>query len=272
MVGIRSLTRKLPGSNLYREIRERSYLIKRPRLTPHGFNFSSLRKMNEGSFEKDVVEIIKHFHKTNSFRRFLDVGAHHGYFTCLATSLGMEVASFEPNPTNLRVLKRNLKANSYESVRIFPFALGEFRSKSIMYGFGTGFSIFESWAGDVSSKSSEIEFQRLDDLNIDCSNSIMKVDVEGAELGVIKGGADTFSRATNSLLMIEISGSQGNIDDTSKKVMSESETLQTLVNFGFSLLDVKVFDSSVEVKRLSKDELFCRMPFKVSTNLFFIKD
>ena len=49
----------------------------------------------------------------------VDIGAHVGYFTLLAArQVGTEgrVYSFEPEPTNFRLLQENIKANGYQNV------------------------------------------------------------------------------------------------------------------------------------------------------------
>ena len=58
---------------------------------------------------------------------FIDVGAHIGWFTTVASKCVGDgrVVAFEPFVTNAFVLKENLKANSCDNVVVVEAALGE---------------------------------------------------------------------------------------------------------------------------------------------------
>ncbi|MGH9679430.1 MAG: FkbM family methyltransferase, partial [Candidatus Acidiferrales bacterium] len=60
-------------------------------------------------------------------RNFIDVGANIGYFSCLMAKLaGLagKVIAVEPEPTNLDLLRQNLKINQLANVTVHPCALG----------------------------------------------------------------------------------------------------------------------------------------------------
>ncbi|MDA4132134.1 MAG: FkbM family methyltransferase, partial [Thaumarchaeota archaeon] len=71
--------------------------------------------------EPSVKELL-----TSRFRPgevFIDVGANIGAYSLRAASSGMKVYSFEPNPENIKVLKRNAEIN-HLSIELLECGLG----------------------------------------------------------------------------------------------------------------------------------------------------
>jgi len=68
---------------------------------------------------------------------FIDIGANIGWYVCLAATRGKRVLAFEPLPSNLRFLLRNLAYNGLEQVELYPLALGAEPRMMKMYGGGT---------------------------------------------------------------------------------------------------------------------------------------
>ena len=269
-MAIRKILRRLPGANILRELRERTYLLKAPTVTPNGFKFASLRKMTNGEFETDVVRFIKYLFSRGDYDRFIDIGAHHGYYTCLAASLGMPTISFEPNNINRKVLNRNLFLNGFKNSIIFPYALSEVDSLGNMWGFGTGFSIFNYWAGDVSNKFQSIEFRALDNLFIEISNSIIKIDTEGSELQVLRGATNSFVKCSNSVLIIEVS-KVPYAREINKELPGPRETIEFLVELGFYPIELREGNLGLEVARRNLADLVQGLDSFESANLFFKK-
>lgn len=122
-----------------------------------------------------------------------DIGAHVGYYTLLAARLaGREgrVWSFEPHPRNCAFLRRHVSLNRLENVHIENVAIGA-REGAARFDEGTG-----SGTGRVAEGGAlEVRMRRLDDL---CAEhglvpDVVKLDVEGAEMDVLDGGARTFA-------------------------------------------------------------------------------
>lgn len=74
--------------------------------------------------QKVIDEVIKrnvYEHKKFGFKivdcpTWLDLGANIGTFTCLASSKGCRVVSFEPEPDNFRLLSENISLNSCTNI------------------------------------------------------------------------------------------------------------------------------------------------------------
>ena len=117
-----------------------------------------------------------------------DIGAHVGFYTLLASKLvgpRGKVLSFEPLPRNAHYLQEHLRLNSIENVTFIQSAISD---KS-----GTAFFEEErsGYMGSLSSKGCiEVKTDCLDELIARGdfpAPECMKIDVEGAELSVLKG-------------------------------------------------------------------------------------
>ena len=121
-----------------------------------------------------------------------DVGANIGTYTLrYARIVGPKgrVVAFEPVPDNRRILSWNVNLNNLQNVTVRSEALGDFDGKARL-NLSHGPSA-ESFIVEVR-KSGEIEVQvaTLDSLKLDRLD-LVKIDVEGAELSVLRGAKST---------------------------------------------------------------------------------
>lgn len=125
----------------------------------------------------------------------VDIGASTGYYTLLASKIMEEsglVFSFEPHPDRFRELTKNLQINKSNSVKAFNLALSDkkgeikFESKKGLISYGY-FMRTEKDAGAITLKT-----LTLDSFGID--PDIVKMDVEGAELEVLRGMKEILSK------------------------------------------------------------------------------
>jgi FkbM family methyltransferase len=124
---------------------------------------------------------------------FVDVGANVGAYSLRALSRGMTVYSFEPNPENVKILKRNAEIN-HLAVNALEFALGEKEGTVKMSQNGATSRIVE--------EGIEVSVRTLDSFNIP-KVDLLKVDVEGFELEVFRGAKETLARC-RPVIMIEM--------------------------------------------------------------------
>ncbi len=129
---------------------------------------------------------------------FYDIGANVGLYSCLVGSAAPEstVYAFEPHPTNVEALKQNLQLNAINGT-IFQIALSneegtlELSSEGSEAGLGK-----HSLNVTDSELTIPVTVRRLDALRDKHDvpvPSVVKIDVEGAELDVIEGGSETFA-------------------------------------------------------------------------------
>ena len=222
----RKLIRETFIADYLRYGRELSYLVRTPVITKRGFRFIGIQRMMQDDFEPDICALIEN-EASRGANLFIDVGAHHGYFSVLASFLGMKVQAFEPDPVNFKVLTRNLRLNGFSHVEIFNFGVADFENIMTFYGFSTGVSTKNHWGGNVSKRKFTAKVVKLDEF-IDFTSSldsriILKVDVEGFEDRVLKGAQKLLSESKNCLLIVEVSfredqGTSGGIKDEASKL------------------------------------------------------
>ena len=131
----------------------------------------------------------------------IDIGANIGITTCVlaAAAAPGRVLSFEPGPDTFERLQQTVAANKLDNVTTYQLALGstsgtvafldnqDSGSASHLAPAGTalGGSNFEVTVQEFDRFSESAELTRID---------FMKLDVEGFELDVLKGGAATIAR------------------------------------------------------------------------------
>jgi FkbM family methyltransferase len=134
---------------------------------------------------------------------FLDVGAGCGLYSLRAAAMGAEVIAFEPHPQTREKLRRNVDLNRLDDhtsrITVLEFALfdgGEYPVELHAEVFGRHYPIPDNYEVEVA-KLDEFEFEKVD---------WIKLDVEGAELGVIQGGHDTIAKYRPNLLIEDHDG------------------------------------------------------------------
>lgn len=138
---------------------------------------------------------------------FIDVGANVGFYSCLARSVGKHTVAIEPVNDNLRYLYRNLRANGWNDVEVWPLAVGARPGLMTLYGAKTGASLVPGWAGVSSAYSRTTAVSTLDLIvgsRFDGHDIVIKVDVEGAEYEVLQGAKKLLSCTPKPVWLVEI--------------------------------------------------------------------
>jgi FkbM family methyltransferase len=193
-------------ARLYRMVRDEiHYQRLTPVITPDGFRFVGDSTMQMGSFEPDETEIIKS--RLENADILVDIGANAGLYTCLARNLGKHVIAIEPHPQNLRLLYRNLEENGWQDVEVWPIGLAASPTVITLYGGNTGASVVKGWADIPDSWKQTIAVHTLDHIlgsRFVGKRIVIKVDVEGAEYGVLQGALNTLKRLPKPIWLMEI--------------------------------------------------------------------
>lgn len=129
---------------------------------------------------------------------FFDVGANAGFFSLLASTKCEQVYAFEPLPSNLRRLGRNLESNGLKNVEVVEKAVGGRDGSATLYVPESDNSGLASLDASVGGKSIEVPVITLDDFvrerelkRVD----VMKIDIEGAEAMAFEGATKLLSAA-----------------------------------------------------------------------------
>ena len=170
----------------------------------------SLQLSLNGIYGEFETEIVKNEIKPNDV--VLDVGAHIGYFTLLFAKLvGPEgkVFSFEPEPKNFELLTKNIEINNYENVITESKIVSDKNKTCTLYTFETssGANRIYKPNENINVKPIEVDSISLDEYfkNSEFLKRIkfVKIDVEGAELLVLKSMKSIFQNNNNIKLLLE---------------------------------------------------------------------
>lgn len=132
-------------------------------------------------------------------QHFLDVGAHYGYFAALAARIvgpTGRVLAMEATPQTFAVLKDNLQRIPGAEAR--HVALADEIGEMTFYTFPVRYSEYntldvtpyedEDWFADYPPAEVRIQTTTLDRIIPEYQPDLIKIDVEGAEHRVIRGG------------------------------------------------------------------------------------
>lgn len=128
--------------------------------------------------------------------KFIDVGAHHGFYSVLARTLVAgdgRVLAIEPSPRCVRRLRWHLRLNHATDVDVWPVAVGARRQRSGLFvptrGVDTTSSLRLNAAGPCPQRI-DVEVFTLDEIVAARglrAVDLVKLDVEGAESAVLDG-------------------------------------------------------------------------------------
>lgn len=203
---VKPLLEKIPGgADYYRYIRDSKHMRLDVEFRDElGFFFNGNASMQRGEFEPQETQIIESL--LDSFELFVNIGANTGYYVCKALSHNVPVVAFEPNQLNVNILLKNIEANDFQAdFQLFPVALSNQHGVLPMYGASTGASLISGWAGQKNKYLVPIsKFDSTAKSLVENKSCLVLIDIEGAELGCLKG-SKTLLNSANSLFLIEIS-------------------------------------------------------------------
>ena len=142
---------------------------------------------------------------------FIDVGGNKGDFALLAAKIvgdDGKVICIEPEPSNVDWIRRSIGLNGYRNVKVCKLALSDHDGESFLHlGKKSGFHTLLSGAPDRNQGSINVRVRRLDGLLSELEVrrvDFLKIDVEGAELEVLKGAAETLRSNPKIVLFLDI--------------------------------------------------------------------
>jgi FkbM family methyltransferase len=194
--------------------RENASELLRFRVPKYGYEFYC--RLNKDDFKLMAAhedEILDQFNPKRG-DTIVDVGAHIGLYSLIAAkrvgSSG-KVIAIEPDPENCKLLQRNVELNKLTNVTILECAAFSSNSKLKLYlpGKERGFTKLSTLMANraVTENFLEIDATTLDYLLVMqgiAQVNWIKIDVEGAELEVLKGAAVTLSESKDVALLIEV--------------------------------------------------------------------
>ena len=161
--------------------------------------------INGGKYEEEYYNLLTSFRKPSSV--FIDIGANLGVFTLRFAKMLKKgkVISFEPNPKIHDLLLRSIHLNGLSNV-VDIYNLGASDQNfecflSVPKNHAGGASLCESSDNEDGYK---ITAKVVDDLLSHIDNvDIVKIDVEGHELNVLRGMKKILKRSPNCVVLFE---------------------------------------------------------------------
>ena len=203
--------------------------------------------MFRGDFEPLETEAIRR--RLPHAELFLNIGANTGYFALQAAKLGLEVIAVEADPTNVKFLLKNAKDNNLgHKFTVISAAAGNLNQVVSLFGGSTGASLTSGWAGQRGEQL--VPMVRLDDVigsRLNGRSVLGVIDVEGAELEVIKGGFSSLASARKLYLMVEISGGGHDPTGFNEKYM---ETFELLFQLGLTCTTIAAVPHDVSIENV----------------------
>jgi FkbM family methyltransferase len=207
MERIKKFIKKLPIlPTVYRTIRDKRSANRKAVMTPFGFNMIGSDLMQRGEFEPAETKIFAKL--IEDVDVVIDAGAHIGYYCLQALHAGKHLIAFEPMPSNLAVLLRNISLNGWQDrAEVFSLALSDKPGILEFYGGGTGASLVKGWAGFSSKSAMLVPVSSLDTVignRLSGKNVFILVDVEGAEYLLLQGAHQLLASEPKPIWMIEL--------------------------------------------------------------------
>ena len=187
----------------------------------------------------------------------LDLGAHIGYFTCLFAQLvgkSGKVFSFEPEPNNFKLLKKNVEVNGYKHVTVEQKAVSDVKGIIKMYISNSpkDHRIYDRHDG---KESIQIESVRLDEYFKDFSGKInaVKSNIQGADFAAFQGMKSIIEKSkSNIILALEYNPAMikefGNGDS--------EEFLDQLLDNNFKLHDLRWQEKIIPISKEKMMKLY----------------
>ncbi len=181
--------------------------------------FNSLNDFSEMSF-------LLHFLNHND--TFVDVGANVGVYTILAAGVSnAKVIAIEPSKETLSILKENIKINSLSNkVEVIEKAIGD-KPGNVLFTQNLEAVNRIIRKEDSSVSSFEVVKTTLDILLEQKNANLIKIDVEGYEVNVLKGSKAVLLNPELKAIIIETNGL------ANKYELNEASIFSLLDDVGF---------------------------------------
>ena len=218
---------------------------KNPKFVIFNQDYVSNDILIDGFYEIKELKILRKWLKKKiKFGVALDVGAYIGNHSLFFSKYFKKVISFEPNPDSFELLKLNVKEK--KNIKIFNYGLSNKKSTKNFY------SYYSNYGGSSVIKNERIPykkfkatFNKFDQLNIRERIDLVKIDVEGDELNVLKGLEKTLGKFSPIVLFESqkkdiVNGSSKVINFLKSKKYNKFYSIENFKNTNVNILD-KIF-------------------------------
>lgn len=217
-----------------------------------------------GMWERGTTQLLLRTLKRGE--TFVDIGAHVGYYTTLASKLvGDEgkIIAFEPDPNNYKLLCKNIEINHLNNIICERQAITDCVGISKLW-----LSPFDSGSHSLSRARTRVRhiYVRITSLDHYFNSrqlslpDYIKIDVEGAELEVLNGMSTVIKNSQNLRLIMEY-----NPEILCDTGISPEKLFQKLHSYGFDVQLIQKDGSAVKIT------YFSLLQIKTNVNLYCLK-
>ena len=179
--------------------------------------------LSSGIWEPESTRVVEALQEGGVF---IDVGAHVGYYTLDASKrVGKsgKVVAVEPNPPTADRLRRNVSLNNASNVSVQQVACTDTETKLHFFQAGFENTGSSSLSKNNARSNQEIEVRgaRLDAIvkELDLRRiDLVKIDVEGAELQVLRGMTESLAKYRPKVIIELVEGNLKNLGASVKEV------------------------------------------------------
>ena len=159
-----------------------------------------------GLYDQRELEVVREHLRGGDF---VDVGAHVGLYTIAAAKgTSGRVLAFEPNPAARAQLAENLTLNGCRNVLVVPKAVGEAPGRALLRVPSTPDPSFSSLDAGRFAEGEPVDVELTTvDAEVTAASlrpSVVKIDVEGGEVAVVRGMRETIAQH-RPVLLVEVS-------------------------------------------------------------------
>ena len=197
-----------------------------------------------GTYEQSEAKVMEE--KIKGGNIVVDVGANIGLHTLnMARIVGNtgQVFAFEPDPSNFKILGKNVKVNNYKNIILEQKAVGDKHGRATLYQSDDPgrHRIFPQTKakGQVQVELTSLDKYFIDSNLVDKINFI-KIDVEGLEFSVLKGMKNILKNNKKIKMIFEF---------MPKNIMEACFTPIELLNY-LTSYDLKLFCIDESTKKL----------------------
>jgi FkbM family methyltransferase len=167
--------------------------------------------LRAGQFEQSEASFVDRYLQPGM--TVLDIGAHHGYYTLLASLRVAEsgkVIAFEPSPRERKRLKRHVHLNKCGNVKIEPYALGSEDKQADLFlvqGVEDYCNSLRPPAVQARTRAVKVKVTSVDGYlsrNRIERVDFIKLDTEGAEREVLRGAVRLLRSQPQPVVLSEI--------------------------------------------------------------------
>jgi len=233
MLGLNQLARRIHNRKILRQGHVTNNLMGH-RLTFSILDSQEIARAEDMSNEHVFIQQVLDSLQQDDI--FYDVGANIGVFSLLVAKHGLQrgvrVHAFEPEPRNHGQLLKNIEINDLSgSIQTHQIALGEETSTLCLYvQEGTGAGQHSLIERQEDSEKITVEVETADAMSdrLAAKPTIMKIDIEGAEMMALKGMKQMLTAGSLRDLFMELHPSQ-----LEQQGITIDDILEYLASFGY---------------------------------------